>query len=578
MRRSAVALLVLCMLAVTLAGCGTKSTVGVGTSNMVADQTVRYNLAVEPASLDPATADGNPELGTVLQLFDGLTRNDKNNVPQPAIATSWDVSADKMTYTFHLRDAKWSNGDPVTAQDFEYAWKRALAPETAGAFAYQLYYIKNGQAFNTCLVQDGKYYPAKVDAKGNPVTATVNGKTVPVADTTKPFDVASVGVKAVDDKTLVVNLEGPTPYFIDLTAYPTLAPVDEKVVEANAKWAADPSTYVCDGPFKLTEWAHNDHLTMVKNDTYWDAAAVRLTTVIYDMVQDPSTALTMYQAGQLDVAADVPSSELKSLIASGDAQVLPYLGTYYLLFNNSKKPFNDERVRQALTLAINRQQIVDNITKGGELPAMAFIPYGFPDATPNSDFRKVGGETYFKDNDIATAQKLLADAGYPGGKGFPAFTYLINTSPAHQAIGEAIQQMWKKNLGITCSIHSEEWGVFLQDRSNLNYDVSRAGWTADYMDPNTFLDLYVTGSGNNDLGWSNKVYDQAIATEKATADQTTRLTAMHLAEDTLMKDFAICPIYFYTNPILLSKRVKDFYQGSIGFPDWKYAYMAPAGK
>src|SRR5450759_4298197 len=216
MRRSAVALLVLCMLAATLAGCGTKSTVGVGTSDMAADQTVRYNLAVEPASLDPALADGNPALGTVLQLFDGLTRYDKNNVPQPAIATSWDVSADKLTYTFHLRDAKWSNGDPVTAQDFEYAWKRALAPETAGAFAYQLYYIKNGQTFNTCLVQDGKYYPAKVDAKGNPVTTTVNGKTVPVADTTKPFDVASVGVKAVDDKTLVVNLEGPTPFFIGL--------------------------------------------------------------------------------------------------------------------------------------------------------------------------------------------------------------------------------------------------------------------------------------------------------------------------------------------------------------------------
>ncbi|WP_165846287.1 peptide ABC transporter substrate-binding protein [Candidatus Cryosericum odellii] len=578
MTRKIVVFLVLCMLAATFAGCGTKSTGGVATSDMAADQTVRYNLGVEPASLDPALAVGNPELGTLIQLFDGLTRNDKNNVPQPAIATSWDVSTDKLTYTFHLRDAKWSNGDPVTAPDFEYAWKRALAPETAGDFAYQLYYVKNGEAFNKCLVQDGKYYAAKVDANGNPVTTTVNGTAVPVADTTKPFDVSSVGVKALDDKTLEVNLEGPTPYFIDLTTYPTLFPVDKKVVETNPKWAAAPSTFVCDGPFKPTEWAHNDHLTMVKNDTYWDAATVRLTTVIYDMVEDESTALSMYQSGQLDAAANVPSSELKSLVASGDAQILPYLGTYYLNFNNSKKPFNDPRVRQALTLAINRQQIVDNVTKGGELPAMAFIPYGFPDATPNSDFRKVGGETYFKDNDIATAQKLLADAGYPGGKGFPAFTYLMNTSSLHKAIAEAIQQMWKKNLGITCTLKNEEWGVFLQDRDNLNYDVARAGWTADYMDPNTFLDLYITGGGNNDLGWTSKVYDQAIATEKATADQTARLKAMHLAEDTLMKDFAISPIYFYTNPVLLSKRVKDFYQGSIGFVDWKYAYMAPAGK
>jgi oligopeptide transport system substrate-binding protein len=565
------------MLAATFVGCGTKSTTGVGTSDMAADQTVRYNLASEPASLDPALAPSNPEIETVLQLFDGLTRYDKNNLPQPAIATSWDVSADKLTYTFHLRDAKWSNGDPVTAQDFEYAWKRELAPETASTFAYFLYCVKNGQAFNTCLVQDGKYYAAKMDAKGNPVTTTVNGKEVPVADMTKPFDVNSVGVKAVDDKTLEVNLAGPIPYFIGLITSPTLVPVDKKVVEANAKWANDPSTYVCDGPFKLTEWAHNDHLTMVKNDTYWDAAAVRLTTVIYDMVEDSSTALTMYQAGQLDAAVDVPLPYLKSLVASGDVKILPYLGTYYVAFNNSKKPFTDVRVREALTLAINRQQIVDNITKGGELPAMAFVPYGFPDATPNSDFRKVGG-AYFKDNDIATAQKLLADAGYPGGKGFPAFMYLINTSPAHRAIGEAIQQMWKKNLGITCSIHSEEFGVFYADKRSFNYDVARGGWTADYMDPNTFLENYITGSGNNEAAYSNKVYDQAIATEKSTADEAARLKAMHLAEDTLMKDFAICPVYFYTNPVLLSKRVKDFCEGSTGYVDWKYAYMAPAGK
>jgi len=185
MTRKVVVFLVLCMLAATFAGCGTKSTGSVDTSDMAADQTVRYNLAVEPGSLDPAAAVGNPELGTLIQLFDGLTRNDKNNVPQPAIATSWDVSSDKLTYTFHLRDAKWSNGDPVTAPDFEYAWKRALAPETAGDFAYQLYYVKNGEAFNKCLVQDGKYYAAKVDANGNPVTTTVNGTAVSVPDMTK---------------------------------------------------------------------------------------------------------------------------------------------------------------------------------------------------------------------------------------------------------------------------------------------------------------------------------------------------------------------------------------------------------
>ncbi|MHB8071255.1 MAG: peptide ABC transporter substrate-binding protein [Candidatus Cryosericum sp.] len=564
-------LLVVCLLSITFTGCG--KTGSTTPSDVAATQTVSFNLGTDPESLDPATASGNPALGTLVELFDGLTRNDKNNVPQAAMASTWDISDDKLTYTFHLRDAKWSNGDAVTAQDFEYAWKRALAPDTAGDFSYQLYYIKNGQAFNSTLVQDGQYYSPKVDANGQAVTQKVNGKDVPVADTTKPFDVESVGVKATDDKTLVVTLEGPTPYFLDLTAYPTLFPVDKKVAEATPTWASDPSTYVSNGPFKLTEWVHTDHLTMVKNDSYYDADKVILTQLTYKMIEDSGTTLSMYQTGQVDAADDVPSSELSKLVASGDAQILPYLGTYYVNFNTTKAPFNDVRVRQALTLAINRQQIVDNITKGGERPAMAYVPYGFADVAEGSDFRTSGTEAYFKDNDIVTAQKLLADAGYPGGKGFPAFTYLFNTSTKHKAIAEAIQQMWSKNLGIKCTLRNEEFGVFLQDRSALNYDVSRAGWTADYADPNTFLDLYVTGSGNNDLGYSSKAYDDAIAAEKSTGDQAARIKSMHLAEDALMGDYAIAPIYFYTQPVLVSPKIRNFVQGSVGFVDWKNAYI-----
>jgi oligopeptide transport system substrate-binding protein len=368
-------------------------------------------------------------------------------------------------------------------------------------------------------------------------------------------------------------LQGPTPYFLDLAAYPTLYPVDKKVAETTPTWASDPRTYVSNGPFKLTEWVHTDHLTMVKNDSYYDADKVILTKLTYKMIEDSGTTLSLYQTGQVDAADDVPSSELTKLVASGDARILPYLGTYYLNFNSTKKPFSDVRVREALTLAIDRQQIVDNITKGGELPAMAYVPYGFADAAEGSDFRKVGTEAYFKDNDVTTAQKLLADAGYPGGKGFPAFTYLFNTSTKHKAIAEAIQQMWTKNLGIKCTLRNEEFGVFLQDRTALNYDVSRAGWTADYADPNTFLDLYITGSGNNDLGYSSKTYDDAIAAEKATGDQAARLTSMHLAEDTLMKDYAISPIYFYTQPVLVNPKIKDFVQGSVGFIDWKSTYI-----
>jgi oligopeptide transport system substrate-binding protein len=280
----------------------------------------------------------------------------------------------------------------------------------------------------------------------------------------------------------------------------------------------------------------------------------------------------MYQSGQLDAAVSVPISELPKLVASGDAQILPELASYYYQFNVTKKPFNDVRVRRALALAINRTAITTSLTKGEEPPAMALVPYGMPDALPGSDFRKVGG-SYFKDNDIATAKALLAQAGYPNGKGFPTFTLGFITSDARRTIAEAIQQMWKKNLGITCTLRSEEHGVYLDDRSNLNYQVARASWVGDYMDPNTFLDLWVTGGGNNHSGWGNKSYDALIAKAKATIDPKVRMAALHAAEKILMTNMPIVPLYYYVGPVLLSKHIKNFYQSTLGFVDWKNAYM-----
>jgi oligopeptide transport system substrate-binding protein len=280
----------------------------------------------------------------------------------------------------------------------------------------------------------------------------------------------------------------------------------------------------------------------------------------------------MFQSGQLDAASSVPLSELPKLVASGDVQIFPYLGIYWYNFNLTKKPFNDVRVRKALTLAINRQQIVGNITKGGEVPALAMVPYGIADAVPGSDFHTVGG-SYFKDNDIATAKALLAQAGYPNGKGFPAFTITYNTSDAHKSIAEAIQQMWKKNLGITCTLRNEERGVWMDDWVHINYDVLRAGWIGDYMDPNTFLTLLVTGAGYNGTGWSNKSYDALIAKAMVTADPKARMATLHAAEKILMTDMPILPIYYYTNAVLLSKHIKNFYESTLGDVDWKNAYM-----
>jgi oligopeptide transport system substrate-binding protein len=537
-------------------------------------QEVTYNLGTEPATIDPALSQGIPEANIILQAFDGLTRIDAKNMPQPAIAKSWTISKDRKTYLFTLRDASWTNGTPVTAYDFEYAWKRALTPELAAAYAYQLYYIYGGQAFNTSIKSGTKYYVQAVDAKGNPLTKKEGGKDVPVPNMAKEIDPSkNVGVRALDAKTLKVYLESPTVYFLNLTAFPTLMPVCKAVVSKNDKWASDPTNFVTNGPFKLTQWSHNDKITFVKNPTYWDKDKVKLTKITYFMVEDETTALSMFQSGQLDASSTVPQSELPKLVASGDAKILPYLGTYYYMFNVTKKPFNDVRVRKALTLAIDRAGITKSITKGGQLPALAYVPYGIADALPGSDFRKASQVSFYKDNDLTTAKALLAQAGYPNGKGFPSFTLLYNTSNAHKAIAEAIQQMWKKNLGITCTLKSEEWGVYLDDRTNLNYSVARAGWIGDYMDPNTFLDMFVTNGGNNGTGWSNKSYDALIAKAKATTDPKARMATLHAAEKILMTDMPIIPIYYYTNPVLLKKTIKNFYQSTLGFVDWKNAYM-----
>lgn len=561
MRKKVTLILLVAVMLLAFAGCRE--------TEEKAPMVLRYNVGAEPQYFDPRKATGIPEFTMLLNLFDGLMRYDINGQLVPSIAESYTVSTDGLLWTFKLSDAKWSNGEPLTAQDFEYSWKSALSPEIASEYAYQLYYIKNGEAFNSSIPKDGNYYYPKVDANGELVT-DADGNVVP--DLEKPFDVNSIGVKAIDDKTLEVTLEAPTPYFSSLLTFTTYLPINKKLDQANPDWAKSADNYVSNGPFRLTKWEHNNVIEMEKNPNYWDKDVVKLDKIVFTMVEESSTELLMFENNEIDWGANPPLPELERLLAEDKVIINPYLGTYYYLFNVTREPFDDVRVRKALTYAIDRESIVKNITKAGQLPATAYVPPGVPDAEPGSDFRTVGGD-FFEPYNPEEAKRLLAEAGYPDGKGFPEFTLLYNTSEAHKTIAEAIQRMWKETLGINCTLTNQEWKVYLDNRSTLNYDVARAGWIGDYTDPMTFIDMWVTGGGNNDTGWGNPEYDALVKEAKSSGDQKVRMEAMHKAEKILMDEIPIAPIYFYTRPELIKPYIKGAYTSALGYTDFKTAYI-----
>ena len=495
-----------------------------------------FNAGAEPKTLDPALSTGVPESHIQTALFEGLTRIGEGEKVMPGIAESWTQSADGTVVTFKLRDAKWSNGDAITAEDFKYSWLRALSPELASEYSYQLYYIKGAEDYNS--------------KKGT-------------AD--------AVGIKVVDPKTLQVTLAAPTPYFIALTAFHTLYPVNKKAVDANKDWSLKAETFVSDGPFKMQEWKHNDQVVVVKNENYWDAKSVKMSEVNFKLLEDQKAALTAFESGQIDGTENIPTEDIDRLQASNVLKIAPYIGTYYYRFNVTKKPFDNVKVRKALTMAINRQLLIDKVVKGGQKPALAFTPPGMVDVEAGKDFRAVGGD-YFKE-DIAAAKALLAEAGYPDGKNWPAdVTILYNTSSNHKLIAEAIQNMWKTNLGIDIKLRNEEWAVYLESQKKLDYNISRAGWIGDYADAMTFMDTFVTGGGNNQTGWSNAEYDKQIKdVANKSGDQKVRIPAMHAAEKVLMDEMPIMPIYYYTLPWVLKDNVKGVLRSSLGPIDYKLA-------
>jgi oligopeptide transport system substrate-binding protein len=460
----------------------------------------------EPETLDPALITGQPEGRIVNALFEGLLRFDRLGKSIPGVASSWEISPDRTTYTFHLRpEASWSDGKPVTARDFVASWHRTLDPVTASAYNYQLFSVLGAEDF-------------------------ANGR---------EKDFSKVGVRAPDDHTLEVKLKEPTPYFLDLCAFPTLFPVRTDLIARDGDDWVKPGHLVGNGSYLLADWRINDVLRLKKNPLYWDARHVMLQSVDVLPISQANVAYNFYAAGQADLIMDkglAPPSLLDVLKKRPDFHAAPFLGSYFLRFNCSKPPFSDPKIRMAFSLAIDRKRITSKITRAGESTALSFVPPGIsgykaPEGLPENADR---------------ARHLLAEAGYPNGKGFPLTTYLYSEGELNEGVAVELQSMWSEELGVTVQLARQEWKVYLNSLGSLDYGIARSSWVGDYPDPNTFLDLFLSGSGNNRTGWSNTAYDQMIGEAAGEGDPRKRFEILRKAEEFLVRDqLPIAPLFFY---------------------------------
>jgi len=477
---------------------------GCGSSFQRAD--LVFLNGAEPETLDPALITGQPEGRVAGALFEGLTSFDATAKPVPGVAERWEISDDKRVYTFQLRhDARWSNGDPVTAADFVRSWQRTLAPETGSEYASQLYHVRNGRAFNLGELRD----------------------------------FSQVGVRALDPATLEVTLENPTPYFLDLCAFVTLMPVHAATVERFPDEWTKPGKLVGNGAYLLADWRVNDRIRLAKNPHYWNRDKVAMKTIDVLPISKANTAFNFYASGQADLMMDkglVPNQLLDELKKRPDFHAAPFLGTYFLRFNCTRPPFNDPRVRRAVALVIDKQLLVEKITRAGEKPAASLTPPGTGGYEPPPGLTR----------DPERARRLLAEAGYPGGKGFPRISYLYSEGELNEGLAVEIQSMLRRELGVTVDLQRQEWKVYLRSMASLDYDMCRASWVGDYNDPNTFLGCFVTGDGNNRTGWGEPAYDALLTAAAREPDPARRLEIFRQAERMLISEAApICPLYYY---------------------------------
>ncbi len=548
MKTRSLSLLMAAVMAASVAGCSSSNSTSTSTADSTSGSTasatntssdkkiLSVQIGPNPETLDPALNSAVDGGNMILTNFECLLTNDENGQIAPGAAESWEVSEDGKTYTFKLRDGlKWSDGTPLTAEDFVYSWQRVCDPNVAAPYA-------------------------------ETVLSMVEGYDDAIAG-----DIEKLNVEAPDDPTFVVHLKDACPYFESLAAFATLSPVQKATIEANGDaWATDASTYVSNGPFYITEWVPSSYILMEKNPNYWDAENVKLDGIKFNLIEDANAAYNAYNAGEIAMIKDVPTEEIPSLKDRDDFFVEPIIGTYYVSMNTEKEPFTNKDVRKALSLAIDRDYLANTLMQGTYSPAGNFVGPGWADIN-GTEFveNSNGGEEFISttdyEADLEEAKKLLADAGYPNGEGLPKITYTTNDSGYHKAVAEYLQQAWKE-LGIDMDVDIVEWASFTPMRRNGDYEVARNGWVGDYTDPSNILDLLYSTNGNNDGKFSNEEYDKQMEISRTTLDEQERSDALHKAEEILMEEAGCIPLAYYNDFWLEDQtKVKGIWHSPYGY-------------
>ncbi|MDW2796990.1 peptide ABC transporter substrate-binding protein [Clostridium boliviensis] len=547
MKKTALVLAAVLVSGLLLSACGGSGKTGTTTEAAANTSTGGLDLAVEigpdPETIDPALNSSIDASNMILHAFETLLTFDEKNNIVPGQAESYDVSDDGLTYTFHLRDGlKWSDGSDFTAEDFVYSWKRLADPATAAPYAADMLSMIKG------------YDEA---AAGN---------------------IDALAVSAPDAKTFVVELSGPCVYFDKIITHASMAPVKKDVVEAKGdQWSLTPETYVSNGPLKMIEWVPGSHITFAKNENYWNADKITLNTLKFVLMEDSNAAYSAYQTGEIQMIRDVPTEEIPALKDSPEFHLEPRMATSYTIFNTQKEPFNNVKVRRALTLAVDRGYIADTLMMGTATPAANFVGPGVSDVEAGSSFEEVsrknnGGDYFSVDNyeaDLEKAKELLAEAGYPNGEGFPTIEYMTNDAGYNKPIAEYLQNAWSE-LGIRMDIKIVEWSSFTPTRRAGDFEICRGGWVYDYDDPSNMLNLFTTESGNNDGKYSNPDVDKLLAEARSTDDKAEHFDKLHQAEKIMMEDAAVAPLVYSSDFYLQRPEIKGTWHSPYGY--WYFMY------